>query len=317
MRELAAASGWDWPDTDDVATTLDRLVDLSSDWDFRRRATAGAGTRAGAAPNAVERGQMPYAPAVVRGRTLAESLIRSAAAALGLVESARPPDELFTHVVVLAGGVTGCVNRARYAADLIRDGIPAGRVVALGAHRLLGSTRPPARPEAPTEREQARTLGLGELDSESAVVLAAARQAFNLPEPARTVESAPDAGTEEQRLARAACYRWENVEVVITPSAHPEKGVRANTAAQLRHWQDLAGLTPEDRVLLVTTQIYVPYQHLVGIEVLGLGRRPGPGRRADAVLHRCRLPAGDPLHPVGRPVPARGDRRRRLLDSHR
>jgi hypothetical protein len=213
---------------------------------------------------------MAIAPAEVRGRLVPEPLIQDAAAALGLVHG-QPPHDRFTHVVILSGAAVACVNRARYAAHLLAGSLETAHVVSLGAHRPLGTKPLPGREDGLSERGQARACGLGDVDSEWAAVLAAARQAFSLPDPERSEESNPDTGTEEQRLARAARYVWPGVEVVIAPSEHPEQRQRATTTSQLRHWLALADLGPTDHVLLVTTQIYVPYQHLVGLEVLGLG----------------------------------------------
>jgi hypothetical protein len=273
MQELALASGWNWPNGGGVAA-VERLAQLSDDWDFRgraRKATTAGGGSLQEPPQSIERADMPVVPTEIGGRFVPEPLIHASAAALGLVRSQPPPAHRFSHIVILSGAAVACLNRARYAADLLGAGVEAAHVVSLGAHRLLGTRPPPGRPDGMSEREQAQARGFGAVDSEWAVVLAAARQAFSLGEPEWFEESGPDLGSEEQRLARSARYGWPDVEVVITPSERPEQRQRANTTAQLRHWLELAGLGPADHVLLVTTQIYVPYQHLVGVEVLGLG----------------------------------------------
>lgn len=250
MRTLADASGWTWPDAASPAELLAGLVERSADWDFR-------GRRAKEVGSPVERGSMPTGAALVNGREVPDDLIVTAAAELGLVDGVPPrPAEPFTHLVILSGAVRACVNRARYAAGLLRAGvIEAGTVVALTAHRPLGAA----------EQDQAAELGLGSPDSESAALVEAVRQAFGLGAP-ELDESAPDEGPQEARLARTAAYRWPGVEVFSVPAT----GGRATTADQLVWWRDRAGLGPADRVLLVTTQIYVPYQHLVAIRLLGL-----------------------------------------------
>jgi hypothetical protein len=263
MRTLAAASGWEWPDEDDPVALVDSLATQSVDWDFRAATAAQRNM-------AVERGAMPFMPAVVNGTTIPERLILDAAEALGQVTSGSPAGQRYSHVVVLSGGVRGCVNRAHHAARLLSDGLEVDTLVVLGAHRMLGTTRSTDHPNARTERQQAADLGLGDIDSESATILAVTRRAFGLDEPAHVEESAPDSGSEEHRLARSARYCWPGVEVVIAPSERTEQKQRANTAAQLRYWRRQANLGPDDSILLVTTQIYVPYQHLVGIQTLGL-----------------------------------------------
>jgi hypothetical protein len=61
------------------------------------------------------------------------------------------------------------------------------------------------------------------------------------------------------------------VEVVIAASDMPEDR-RAKTGDQLQYRADLAGIGHEHDVLILTTQIYVPYQHLVATRGLGLER---------------------------------------------
>jgi hypothetical protein len=245
VRELAAASGWDWPASPQTADLLARLAELSGDWDFRRRA---------------ERNFIGSAPAEVNGRIVPEDLITDAAAALGLVRAAPLPDVGFTHLVVLSGLVRACVNRTQYAADLLRAGLRAGSTAVLGAHRKLGGQEP----------EQARQQGLGELFDEADAVLAATRLAFGLGDPERAEESGPRLARWDDKLQGASArYHWKDADVIIAPSREPSTR-RANTADQLHAWANLAGIDPSDQVLLLTTQIYVPFQQLVGLRLLGL-----------------------------------------------
>ena len=45
-----------------------------------------------------------------------------------------------------------------------------------------------------------------------------------------------------------------------------------NTEDQLRYWAAQHEIGRDDRVLLLTTQIYVPFQQLVALRVLGIER---------------------------------------------
>lgn len=256
LRALAEASGWEWPSCPDTAELLTRLTDLSgggddpsSGWDFRARL------------GGKERNFIETAPAEVNGRIIPEDLIKAAAQALGLVEATPVPAEQFTALVVLSGLVRACVNRTRHAADLLRNGLQADTAVVLGGHRQLGGQEP----------AQAKELGLGEVFDEAEVVVAATRQAFSLA-PAEKVQSAAHLPAWDDALwAASARYRWPGVEIVIAPSSEPSAR-RVNTQDQLRHWGGLAEIGHTDRVLLLTTQIYVPFQQLVGLRVLGLER---------------------------------------------
>jgi hypothetical protein len=250
IRALAAASGWEWPRTADTTDLLAQLAELSGDWDFRSRA------------GNAERLQTEIAAVYVNGRIVSEDLIGAAAAALQLVDAAPSSPQRFTHVAVLAGKVSACVNRTALAASLLREGLCADSVTVLGGHRELFGGEP----------DLARGRGLGTLFDEADVVLAAARHSFQLGEPEQTEESSPQPASWSRSLwGESARYRWKGLDVIIAPSGEP--GVRrADTADQLHYWADLTGLGPEDRVLLLTTQIYVPYQQLTALRLLGLNR---------------------------------------------
>ena len=251
VRELAGASGWSWPAGPDTLALLDRLAELSADWDFRQNR---------------ERNLIGNAPAQVNGRELPGPLVIAAARALGLVDAVPVTGRKFSHVVVLSGLVSACVNRTHRAAELIRGGLAADAVAVLGAHRVLAGAEP----------RQAADAGLGDLADEAEVIVAATRKAFGLGRPRAANESQPPADPADPAgfHAASALYQWPSVEVVIAPSAEPERR-RANTADQLRHWARLAGIGGEHDVLIVTTQIYVPYQHLETLRTLGLERGCG------------------------------------------
>lgn len=248
IRALAEASGWDWPSCRDAGELLARLAELSGDWDFRGR---GGG---------VERNFIGADSAEVNGRVVPEELIMAAAEALGLVSATPVPPEPFTSLVVLSGLVRACVNRTRHARALLDEDLRAA-VTVLGGHRELRGD----------ELVLAKEQGFGDLFDEADVVLSATRQAFGLGEPEESEVVAPSRNDWNDELWAAwARYRWPGVEVLIVPSGEP--GRRVNTADQLRYLADRNGIGGDDRVLLLTTQIYVPFQQFSALQVLGIER---------------------------------------------
>jgi hypothetical protein len=204
----------------------------------------------------------------VHGRVVPDDLVEGAARALGLVDAAPAPAGRFSAVLVLSGLVSACVNRTRRTAELLREGLDAGSVAVLSGHRKLAGKEP----------DQARELGLGELFDEADAVLAATREAFGLGEPELAERPGPRLAEWNDSLrAASGRYRWAaagqapGVEVLIVPSADPASR-RVNTADQLKYWAEGAGIGAADRVLLVTTQIYVPFQQFDGLRMLGLDR---------------------------------------------
>jgi hypothetical protein len=133
VRVLAEASAWAWPAERDTLALLERLADLSADWDFRKNR---------------ERNFIGGAPAEVNGREIPDELVIAAARALGLVDAVGVTGRKFSHLVVLSGLVSACVNRTHRAAELIRGGLAVDAVVVLGAHRALGGAEPRQAAEA-------------------------------------------------------------------------------------------------------------------------------------------------------------------------
>lgn len=253
LRSLADASGWAWPEETGTAALLSRLAELSGDWDFRARR---------------ERNFIESDPAEVNDRVLADDLVVPAARALGLVDAMPAPAERFSAVVVLSGLVSAFVNRTRRTVELLAEGLDTRSVVVFGGHRGLGGK----------ELEQSRELRFGELFDEADVALAATRAAFGFGDPVLAERSGPRSTVWDNRLWTASGrYQWPSdgqvpgVEVLIVPSADPGTR-RVNTADQFKYWAESAGIGTKDRVLLVTTQIYVPFQQFDALRVLGLER---------------------------------------------
>jgi hypothetical protein len=268
MRALAEAAGWAWPSSADTGELIRQLAELSADWDFRSR---GGGV--------VERDFIDGQAALEGEREIPEDLVISAAGALGLVSATPIPPERFTSLVVLAGLVRACVNRTRHASVLLREGVKAGSVAVLGGHREL----------SPDEKVLAKEQGFGELFDEAQVVLAATEQSFGLDGAPESEVSGPRRGDWDNELRTASArYRWPTVEVLIVPSGQPDR--RVNTEDQLRYWAARNAIGRDDRVLLLTTQIYVPFQQLVALRVLGIER--------GCAVHYCGVDAGSSYLPA-------------------
>lgn len=271
MRDLAAASGWDWPDTNSLSELSARLAELSDDWDFRGRHAKQSGkgfvTRSEAF-NAASGDEV-----IVGDRGIDPDLVDAAVTVLGLVHSPRDARYAPTHIVVLSGTARANANRCRFTAELLHnDGYRPNSIVALGAHRLLKQA----------ERDSCAAAGLPDADTEWATLRDAMSAAFDLGPPELVFESAADEGDEGTRLGRAAEYRWTtgtpaptSLFVVPSPAAHDPDPRPANTQAQIQWWSRRSESMLDDaRILFVTTQIYVPYQQFVAIQVL---RQTAPG----------------------------------------
>ncbi|MFI7077514.1 hypothetical protein ACIBO1_09485 [Micromonospora sp. NPDC049903] len=244
MRDLVDAFGGTVPvPTGETATSslLAWLDDFSDGcWNFR----GGAERPAAREPDLTPEGR---------------ALVLSAAEALGLVQVAKPLHQRYTHLIVLGGLARACLQRNSYAAALLAGGFVGRPEVA-----ALGSFRPLTEPEQALLTEHGTAGGETEMDAMDAGV----QRYLGLREP----------DDDESSLApnphlswRIRTYRREGaptVRVLAAPSGDPTR--RANTADTQRYWAERLRLTPQDRVLVVTSAIYVPFQHADAIRTLGV-----------------------------------------------
>jgi len=127
-------------------------------------------------------------------------------------------------------------------------------------------------------------------------------------------DSDPIAGRGEQSEVVGAAWRVVEyvgpdgvpLHVVGAPSREPGVG-RANTADTYEWFAtELAELHRGRRIVIVTSDIYMRYQHAdamrmlalpYGVEIDAVGIQPGDvGTRLKQVFRASQLPAGDPLH---------------------
>jgi len=238
MAALVRAFGGDLP-AGDVDARLAYLEDFSMVWD----------SRAGG-----ERIDARY----IERDDATRKLIEATAPALGLAGRQRPALDHYDHVLVLGGGrITGRA-RAHFAAELLSSGTSAGTVTGLGSLREL-----PARPGQ---------QGDPEIATEGDAMLAAVRQAF--PPAGEITTRAGTTADGNGWWVKSYVSDGRPVSVVAAPPTRP--GQRANTPDTLTGWAELVTRpAATDRVLLVTTDLYVPFQHAEAIRVLGLPHRCG------------------------------------------
>lgn len=240
MKALVAAYGGSLPDAGlgDLLAWLDAFS--GERWDFRRHGR-------------VERDQVE-APAFDAGRT---ELINAVANALRLVEAAPPPRADYDHALVLGGLGRACLQRSQYTAELVLSGtVRVPELTALGSFRALTET----------ERE---LPGLDAAAFEVDAIDVGMRAGFDLDRPDRR-EGAE--GEWDVRTYRRAGR--PEIHVLAAPSSEP--GIRrANTPDTYEFWARRVHLRATDRILVITSPIYVPFQHSDAIRILGLRYRCG------------------------------------------
>lgn len=187
-----------------------------------------------------------------------DEVIHAAAAALGLAGRRLPPGREYDHVLVLGGGVRTMLARSEHAATVLNDGVRAGTIAGLGSTRPLSG-----------QEEIARQAGLRPCPTEGDAVDEALRRAFRLGEPGdrRSGALGPDPG--QAWWLRSYPDASPPVHVLAAPSTRP--GQRANTADTYTGWAQLVQPDPAGaRLLLVTTDLFVPFQHADAVRLLGV-----------------------------------------------
>jgi hypothetical protein len=251
------------PENASLAETLSFLEDFSGRWDFRRKARerqeAGETERSqdaagGARWQIMETGLSPEK----------EEKVRYLAEQLGLVTSEPPIHRMFDYFLILGGARLSNLLRPKYAADLITEhGVQVGEIVLLGGSRpVMDTERDATDSYAPSAATEFDLMNRG------------AEKAFGLDLSSRQEDSYEDAANPNLNW-RIWSFGPDtnNLRVPLTslaaPSLEPERR-RANTADSYAFFAET--LHPRDgaRCLLVTSQIYVPYQHLEAVRNLAI-----------------------------------------------
>jgi hypothetical protein len=252
MRALVAAFDGAVPDLP-TGGLLDWLAAFSAaHWDFRRME---AEKRAMPAATAVERDQV----AGVEFKPGTVELVLAAAEALGQVTAVPPAHTSYDHVAILGGLAAACLQRTEYAAHLVRGGLETTTMAALGSFRPLSTVDENDRP--------AELTVLGEpAGYEFDAMEIGIRRAFGVEQP---VQRRSSEGAVVPGSWRVHTYRYEpgrRVDVLAAPAGAGAR--RATTPDTYAFWAADVGVGAGDRVLVVTTPLYVPFQHSDAVRIL-------------------------------------------------
>ncbi|MBM0226909.1 MULTISPECIES: hypothetical protein [Micromonospora] len=267
LQELVRAFGGASPPLE-VADRLEWLDMFSARyWDFRN-------------------GRERYESKKVKYGGYINDLVSRAGDSLGLSGRNRPAHDRYRHVLVAGGGVRTCAARSAFAAELVAGGLDTEEVAGLGS----------LRPVSDRELDHARSLGLTGIGTEFDAMDAGLRRAFHLGRPADD-QLAPGAGSGGWRI-RTYRSSTRTTHTLAAPSTEPATR-RANTADTLRFWaEQVSRPEPTDLVLVITTDLHVPFQHCdavrtltlqygCGVETVGLE----PTALADPLLRHAYLPS--------------------------
>ena len=253
LSTLVSAFGAEVPYKADVPALIAWLLDFSDCWDFRRlqrEATAkdiGEGARWLLDSSHLTPHQ--------------QQLTLKSAGTLGLIGIGEPMRESFDYVLILGGARLSCLLRPRLASELIeKHRIQPKAVVLLAA----------ARPVAESEREATITYAPDAV-TEFDLMNAGAERAFRLA--ADLAEERFDDPENPNRSWVIRRYQASEGSFPIVslsaPSSEPDRR-RANSADTYEFFFSRFSVPAYSSLLLVTSEIYVPYQQLEAIRTLAL-----------------------------------------------
>jgi hypothetical protein len=243
LRVLVEEFGGEIPDRD-LPQLLEWLEEFSAQhWNFRKE----RGERNDVSPPQLS--------------LLTEKVIKAATKALGLVEGGGWRKGRYDHVLILGGKARACLSRPLFAAQLIaEEQFEVGTVTALGGFRRLDPEE-----TALVERIEGATLG-----DEFAAMDAGVRRAFELADPSSERGEDSDVLGASWQVHEYETAAGLSVNVIAAPSSRPGDR-RANTPDTLAWFAtEFAKLKQGQRVLVVTTDIYQPFQHADALRLLAL-----------------------------------------------
>lgn len=229
------------------------LLDFSERWDFRKM------QREATAKDTGEASRWLVKDADIT--TSQRDLIEEAAKELGLIGIEIPGKNTYDFFWVLGGARLSCLLRPRLAARLITEHALHCKAIA-----LLAS----ARPVSSTEREATDTYAPG-AKTEFDLINRGAEREFNI-EPSFSEERNDDATNANKSWIIRRYDKTGSLPPVMSmcaPSSEPDTR-RANSVDTYEFFFKQVQVAPGSSLLLVTSQIYVPYQQLEALRTVAL-----------------------------------------------
>jgi len=243
---------------------LERLEIFSDRWDFRRMARE----RGVPTDDKLRQGfgAARWLTAATHLSEDAEARILEDARHLGLVHAQDPIQSSYNYILVLGGARLSCKLRPMRAVEVIRAGIRVNAVALLGA----------ARPVVDSERDATDTYAPRAVD-EFDLIVAGAQQAFGFDE--RTFDEERYDHPSNSNLGWVVRHFKASFEglplrvlAMAAPSSDPLRR-RANSADTLVFFLDWEKVPPNSKLLLITSQIYVPYVQLEALRTIAVPRQ--------------------------------------------
>lgn len=247
LQELIFSFGGNFRSNGTLVEQIKELLVFSDAWDFRNQQKN-------------DSHNMEKARWTIENNQLNEKqkhLTLNASKNLGLIGCSVPSQKKYDYVLVLGGARMSCLFRMQYAKEICDqyDDLANSIVGLAGMREVMESERNATDTYAPNAKTE-----------------------FDLMKSAlKKVFGSLKIKEKQERFSKNSNESWSlhgyfyDIPVILlaAPSGEPEKR-RANTADTFTFFRERLNVEMGKNILLITSQIYVPYQQLEAIRMLGL-----------------------------------------------
>lgn len=193
-----------------------------------------------------------------------KNVIKKTARILGLIGVSKPKKQSYDYVLVLGGARLSCLLRPRFAVRLVKERHIQPKLIV-----FLASSRP----VADSEREATNTYAPNAL-TEFDLMNAGIENAFQIDRDFSEQREDNPINVNKSWIIRryAITTGFLPLVSISAPSSEPDKR-RANSADTYEFFLSRFTVPPGSTLLLVTSQIYVPYQQLEAIRAIALSKK--------------------------------------------
>lgn len=180
---------------------------------------------------------------------------------LGLISIDTPTFNAYDYILVLGGARFSCLQRPLYAYDIIKKNNFAPKATVM----LSGM-----RPVEESEREATNTYAK-DATTEFDLINKGAERAFNLSnnfDEKKYIDPVNMHNSWALRTYKTHKFSFPIISI-SAPSTEPKKR-RANSLDTFLYFLKKCHVKANERLLLITSQIYVPYQHLEAMRGIGI-----------------------------------------------
>ena len=240
------------PLLEDTMTLAKWYLDFSKKWDYRRNQNQ-------AFDKSIDEGTRWLITNDMIS-DMQKDVVMNNIKALGLIGNNKPENNKYDYVLVLGGAKLSCLLRTRLAIQSIESfSSSPTAIILLGSTRNIGES----------EREATNTYAIDAL-TEYDLFIAASKLEINANNNGNILRY-DDYNNQNNSWIVNKLSTEKDYEVIVlaAPSTEPEKR-RANSADTYKFFLEKFNVWEGSRLLLVTSQIYVPYQHMEAIRTIAI-----------------------------------------------